>query len=227
MNSLPASQWLVLFVFAVAALATVIGALVAVLATRIIRSVCGLAISCCGLAGLYYFLQSPFLTLMEILIYVGAICVTIIFAVMLAEPDETPSKERPVAALWWGGCALLVSAAVFVGISYLSLGHPWASPAARVNQGSVKDIGVSLLTTYSLAFELISVVLFIAVLGALIIAREGRSATGSRRRETAEVVGQSIPECPPTDVDVYTDDPPTHVGGYSEESATHAESCAH
>jgi len=50
--------------------------------------VTGLALCCIGLAGLYYFLNSPFLALMEILIYVGAVCVTIVFGVMLSETDE-------------------------------------------------------------------------------------------------------------------------------------------
>ncbi len=71
------------------------------MAHRIIRSVCGLALCCIGLAGLYYFLHSPFLALMEILIYVGAVCITIVFAVMLAEPDEPsePQRDRPGLAL--------------------------------------------------------------------------------------------------------------------------------
>lgn len=175
MNTFPGADYVVFAVFAIAVLSTVGGALIAVMATRIIRSVCGLALCCCGLAGLYYFLQSPFLALMEILIYVGAICVTIIFAVMLAEPDEAPGQEKPTAAILWGGTALLVSGLAFWGISRLSLNHPWAGPAIRVNQGSVKDIGISLLTTYSLAFELISLVLLIAVLGALVVARHGRT----------------------------------------------------
>jgi NADH:ubiquinone oxidoreductase subunit 6 (subunit J) len=176
MNPFPAANYLILAVFAVSILATVTGALLAVLATRIIRSVCGLAICCLGLAGLYYFLHSPFLTLMEILIYVGAVCVTIIFAVMLAEPDEAPSREKAGAALLWTGCALVISTAAFWGIAHLGLNHAWTSPAARLNQGSVKDIGVALLSTYSLPFELISIVLVVAILGALVIARQGRTS---------------------------------------------------
>jgi NADH-quinone oxidoreductase subunit J len=171
----PATDYVVAFVFAVAVAATVAGALIAVLTTRIIRSVCGLAICCFGLAGLYYFLHSPFLTLMEILIYVGAICVTIIFAVMLAEPDEAPPRETRGAALLWGGSALLVSGGVFWGLARLGLSHPWTAPATRTTEGTVKDIGISLLTTYSLAFELISLVLVVAILGALVIARYGRT----------------------------------------------------
>jgi NADH:ubiquinone oxidoreductase subunit 6 (subunit J) len=175
MNEFPGSEYVVGCVFIVAVLATMAGALLAVLTTRIIRSVCGLALCCFGLAGLYYFLHSPFLTLMEILIYVGAICVTIIFAVMLAEPDEAPSRETMGAALGWGTLALLISGAVFWGIAKLGLNHQWPVPGERANAGSVKDIGVALLTTYSLAFEVISLVLLVAILGALVVARYGRT----------------------------------------------------
>jgi NADH-quinone oxidoreductase subunit J len=152
---------------------TVGGALLAVLATRIIRSVCGLAICSFGLAGLYYFLHSPFLALMEILIYVGAVCVTIIFAVMLAEPDE-PGK-KPVSVAVWSGLALFVSAAICAGLSQLGIKGAWNVPVGPVGDGSVKAIGLHLLTNYSMAFELISLVLLVAILGALAIARLGRN----------------------------------------------------
>ena len=84
----PASNWITLGLFIMFVATTVAGALIAVNTVRIIRSVSGLALACVGLAGLFYFLHSPFLALMEILIYIGAVCVTIIFGVMLAEPDE-------------------------------------------------------------------------------------------------------------------------------------------
>ena len=175
MNSFPFAPQFVAVVYGIAVFATISGALIAVFAARIIRSVCGLAICCCGLAGLYYFLQSPFMTLMEVLIYVGAVCVTIIFAVMLSEPDESPPHNKSLSAFFWGAVALVISAVGFWGLSYLGLNHNWTNPALRVNVGSLRDIGIALLTTYSLAFELISVVLLIAILGALVIARAGRT----------------------------------------------------
>ena len=107
MTSFPASQTIVGAIFVVCVATTVVGALIAALTKRIIRSVCGLMICCIGLAGLYYFLHSPFLALMEILIYVGAVCVTIVFAVMLAEPEETVVDENPGASLLWGAFALV------------------------------------------------------------------------------------------------------------------------
>jgi NADH:ubiquinone oxidoreductase subunit 6 (subunit J) len=175
MEQFPASQTIVSAIFVLCVLTTVAGALIAVLTARIIRSVCGLAICCIGLAGLYYFLHSPFLALMEILIYVGAVCVTIVFAVMLAEPEEPAGEERTGATLIWGGLALLVSLAIFWGLWQLGAHQDLIAPATRANDGSIQAIGKSLLTTYSMAFELISLALLVAIIGALAIARTGRT----------------------------------------------------
>jgi NADH-quinone oxidoreductase subunit J len=170
----PFSSYIVLAVFALAVGVTVGGALIAALTKRIIRGVSGLMIACMGLAGLYYFLNSPFLALMEILIYVGAVCVTIVFGVMLSEPDEPAREGKRATTVLWGAGALAVAGAIFWGVSYLSLHGGWTTPA-HVADGSVAAIGVSLLTTYSMAFELISLVLLVAILGALVIARSGRT----------------------------------------------------
>ena len=162
-------------IFLLCVLTTIAGALIAALTSRIIRSVCGLAMCCIGLAGLYYFLNSPFLALMEILIYVGAVCVTIVFAVMLAEPDEPAREKRSAGTVIWFGMALLISAALFWGIWQLSAHQGYRAPETRLTDGSINAIGQSLLTTYSMAFELISVALLVAIIGALAIARTGRT----------------------------------------------------
>ena len=174
MNAFPAAPLILQLVFVVAAATAMGGALVAVLSHRIIRSVCGLALCCLGLAGLYYFLRSPFLALMEILIYIGAVCVTIVFAVMLAEPDEPEPKTHRSAGLVWTSTLVIVGGLLFWGLTRLMAYGPTAAPATRANDGSVAAIGLSLLTTYGLAFELISLVLLVAVLGALAVARPGR-----------------------------------------------------
>ena len=174
MDQFPASQMIVGAIFCSASSTTVAGALIAALTARIIRSVCGLAICCIGLAGLYYFLHSPFLALMEILIYVGAVCVTIVFAVMLAEPDE-PVRDENSGSTLSGAAWRCWSAPRSSGASGLGAHQDWTAPATRVNDGSVSAIGKSLLTTYSMAFELISLALLVAIVGALAIARTGRT----------------------------------------------------
>ena len=174
MSTFPASSLILNSIFGLCLLTLVFGALVAVLSSRLIRSVCGLMICCMGVAGLYYFLNSPFLALMEILIYVGAVCVMIVFAVMLAEPEEPAAASRGRAILW-GGVSLMVAAAIFAGLAWLGMDGTWKTPLRGISDGSMQAIGKSLLTTYSMAFELISLALLVAILGALAIARAGRT----------------------------------------------------
>lgn len=175
MTPFPASPYLLSAIFVLCLLTMAVGAGIAVTTSRLIRSVCGLALCSIGLAGLYYFLRSPFLALMEILIYVGAVCVTIVFAVMLAETKEPARRESSGATVAWSGLAGLIVAAIFYGLLTLGFRANWAAPATLANDGSIAAIGQALLTTYSLAFELISLGLLVAILGALAIARTGRT----------------------------------------------------
>jgi NADH:ubiquinone oxidoreductase subunit 6 (subunit J) len=176
MSAVPGSSYLIAGIFLLFVATTIAGAVLAVTSPRIIRGVVGLAASSIGLAGLYYFLNSPFLALMEILIYVGAVSVTIIFAIMLAEPDEpAPDAQRSrLSRTLWITSTVVVCAIIFWGIARLGLTGDWTTVAIRTSDGSIERIGVQLLTTYSVAFETISLVLLVAILGALAIARAGR-----------------------------------------------------
>ena len=151
---------------------TLAGALIATNARSLIRSVASLALCFLGVAGLYYYLNSPFVALMQILIYVGAVCVTIIFAVMLAESSELKQVTRRNVLV--GPLAFLVSGLLVWGLAGLALKTEWLPFVYLDNWGTVENLGQSLLTIYSLSFELISVVLLVAVVGSLVLARAGR-----------------------------------------------------
>src|SRR5512143_2094192 len=125
MSAFPGRDLIITGIFLLCFVTAGAGAMIAVLSGRLIRSVCGLAICCVGLAGLYYFLHSPFLALMEILIYVGAVCVTIIFAVMLAEPAEPARDEPRSSRAVWGVVAVVVAAAIFWGLWRLGVDYRW------------------------------------------------------------------------------------------------------
>jgi NADH-quinone oxidoreductase subunit J len=155
------------FIFIV--MTTVLGAVIATHSERLIRAVTGLAIACIGIAGLYYYLHSPFVALMEMLIYVGAVCVTIVFAVMLADPN--PKGEAGKGSIFTGPLSFALGILLFWGLSALAGKTAWI-------HGSLEEVGRSLLTNYSMAFELISLVLLLAIIGALVLARQGRTRTG-------------------------------------------------
>jgi NADH:ubiquinone oxidoreductase subunit 6 (subunit J) len=75
-------------VFLIMIAITIIGGLIACNAERVVRAVAGLIVCFVGVAGIYFFLNSPFISMMQILIYVGAVAVAISFAIMLAAPEE-------------------------------------------------------------------------------------------------------------------------------------------
>lgn len=151
--------------------ATVAGALIAVGAQRLIRSVAGLALCFLGVAGLYYYLGSPFVALMQLLIYVGAVCVTIVFAIMLAENDDGPAAKRKAILKIAGlpACVVLIWA-----LSALACRTDWVK-LPQTGDGSLEGVGRALLTTFGMNFELISLVLLVAIVGSLVLARSGRS----------------------------------------------------
>ena len=150
---------------------TIIGGFVACSAERLVRAVVGLVICFVGVAGIYYFLNSPFIAMMHILIYIGAVAVAISFAIMLAAPEEK-KKFSPAGPLS-GPIGFITALLLVAGLVSLAFKTDWAS-LQKINDGSVNTIGIQLLTNHSMVFELISIVLLIAILGALIIARGGR-----------------------------------------------------
>ena len=163
-------------VFIVIVITTILGAVIATHSVRLIRAVTGLAICFIGVAGLYYYLHSPFVALMEMLIYVGAVCVTIVFAIMLADPN--PDVELGRGSIFTGPLSFALGIMLFWGLATLGSKTPWRMATSRMNDGSLEEVGKALLTNYSMVFELISVVLLLAIIGALVLARQGRSRTG-------------------------------------------------
>ncbi len=166
-------QGLVGLVFLAVCAVTVLGALIAVNSKSLIRAVTGLCLSLIGVASLYYFLNSPFLAAMELLIYVGAVGVSIAFAVMLAEPKQ---EDKPGRAVGLGPFFGFIGGGLLCwGLIVVGMGTNWMNAAVKVNDGSMLEVGKALLTSYSMVFELISVVLLIAIIGALALGRRGRN----------------------------------------------------
>lgn len=164
--------------FAGFALLALLGGVVAVGARQLIHAVLGLATSLVGVAGVYVYLGSHFLAAMQVLIYVGAVCVSLIFAVMLARPpSEAARSPLLVPAKVWTGFVVALFAGLVLGTHVL--GTPWTASATTV-EGTIRQVGERLLTSYALVFELISVVLLVAIVGSVVLARRGRGTSGGQ-----------------------------------------------
>jgi NADH-quinone oxidoreductase subunit J len=159
--------------FAVVVIFTFTGALIAVLPRNILYNVLGLILCLTGVGGIFLFLGSAFIALMELLIYVGAICISIVFAIMLSRPLHLSLPKRHLPKVWGAfGVALLVFGVLVTIISRT----PWQPAPVRSSDWSVTTLGAYLLTRYDLVFEVMSIVLLVAILGAILI-----SGTSGRR----------------------------------------------
>lgn len=150
---------------------TLAGSFLAVLPKKIAHNVLGLALAMFGLTGIYLFLGSQFVSMMQLLIYVGAICVTYIFAIMLSPPLELDIPKRPVLKII---SALIVSVITFAAMVVMILNLKWTPFAGLTRDWTIKNLGHQLLTRYFLVFELISLLLAVAIIGAIMITNMGQ-----------------------------------------------------
>ncbi len=159
--------------FALASVVSLAGALLAVSQRNILHAVFGLAISLVGVAGIFFCLNTPFVAIMQVLIYVGGIAVTMIFAVMLStvvNPKEREGIGRRIVAALLAGLFFAGMAIIFTQTQYNT-----ADPVPA-EAWSLEEVGRNLLDRYNLAFETLSVVLLMAIVGALVIVRKGEDA---------------------------------------------------
>ncbi len=156
---------------------TITGASIAVFPRNILYNVLGLALALTGIAGFYLFLGSFFIALMQLLIYVGAICIAIVFAIMLSRPLhlDVPQRAVPKVAL-----ATTVSVIFFIAVVSMAVRTEWTPSPDRITDWSlwsVENIGHMLLTRYEFVFEVISLVLLVAIIGAVVTAGFSRRLT--------------------------------------------------
>ncbi len=174
LSSLFSPQGLATVAFFMVVAITLLGAIIAVAARNIFHNVLGLALALIGVAGLFLYLNSPFVAMMEILIYVGAICIAICFAIMLSSPMYLPPPPRHPMKLIG---AIAGAGGIFLFLALLTKKTKWSAAAERSTDWSITTIGHYLLTNYVLIFEVVSLLLLVAMLGAIVTARGGRGNT--------------------------------------------------
>lgn len=164
-------------IFFVTAVVTLGSALMVVTSRNLIHSALWLILSLFGVAVLYVVLNAGFLAVAQVVIYIGAIAILIIFAVMMT---RTLVENFPVQmnAEWW--LAGLLAVVFFAGLAWMLGswdGFSSSMPAMAEGADPLRQLGVALVSpdAYVLPFELASILLLGALIGALMIAREKKS----------------------------------------------------
>jgi len=155
-------------VFWILAVITVLGGLTAVTLKNTVHCALALTVAFAGLALLFLELDAQFAGFAQILVYIGAVAILVVFAILLTRGSETPS-EGVFSRTWFAG--LLIAAAVFAVLAWAvvnssaALPHETAAPTVNVQQ-----IGHALMGRYVLPLEIVALLLTAAMLGAVIVA---------------------------------------------------------
>ena len=168
-----------LIVFYIFAGIAIIASLGVVAQRNPMHSVLMLIVSFGGLAGLYILLDAPFTAVTQIIIYAGAIMVLFLFVVMLlnahTEDESVPAALGPHAMQL--GALLSVLLCIEVVVAFMKVPFTVFSTDASIATAvsDVGRIGSVLFTTYSFAFEVTSILILVAMVGAVVIAGKPRS----------------------------------------------------
>ena len=186
----PLAEITQLIVFGVLATAVVVGARGVAMLPNIVYSAFLLGGVFLSVAGLYLMLNASFIAAAQILIYVGAVNVLILFAIMLVNKKEAMGASPGI------GLRRVLSTGVCLGLFALLLrvafSTPWATPGpAAIGEDAVIRLGEHFFSDYLLPFELASVLLLMAMIGAIVLARRDVLATDIG---TGESVDQGLIE---------------------------------
>ncbi|NTW02696.1 MAG: NADH-quinone oxidoreductase subunit J [Oscillochloris sp.] len=161
--------------------AMIIGAAMMVVTVRnVIHAALWLITSFFGVAALYMLLEAEFIAVVQVLVYVGAISILILFAIMLTRHVTGDTGERQFTNHWW--LTALVSLGLFVAaMVFPLLNHTWNVPLPTGPVGTpellsgVEELGRGFVSEFLLHFEVAGVLLTVALIGAIVIAFEERA----------------------------------------------------
>lgn len=157
--------------FIVFGVITLGAALMVVTRRNVFHAALFLVLSFFGVAGLFVLLEAPFLAAVQLFIYIGGIAVLIIFAIMLTREMMNPNIPG-ANRQWWA--AALVTLALFALMGWVAVRYEWEAAPGPVPEHSIAVLGQALVDPegFVLPFEVASVLLLAALVGAVTIARE-------------------------------------------------------
>jgi NADH-quinone oxidoreductase subunit J len=155
-------------IFYLIAALTVAGGLAAVLLKPLVHAALAVTIAFGGLALLFLLLDAQFAGFAQILVYIGAVAILIVFAILLTRGSELP-KDGVFSKTWLVG--LVIAAGVFSVLGWAVLASQTGLPnETAVPAVTVHDIGVALVGRYVLPLEIVALLLTAATIGAVIVA---------------------------------------------------------
>jgi NADH-quinone oxidoreductase subunit J len=161
----------------------VVSALGIVLSRNLFYAVLWLILSFIGLAGLFVTLSADFVAVAQVLVYAGAVGVLVIFAIMLTPNSATSNSETR-----FFGPGLIVASVVSGIMVYVGSHTDWNTIKRGDFPATAEEIGASLTNRYVLPFEVASVLLMAAMIGAIVLVRAERGVPPDEQIEQRALV---------------------------------------
>jgi len=158
-----------IIIFGLSSLITLGAALAVVTNKNILHSAFYLVLAFVGVASIYVLLEAPFIAMVQVLIYIGAIAILIVFAIMLTRKISSDDLIQRNAQWIW---AALGAAGLFLVLGWIVYSVNWPVVKQVVPEDTITILGQELLSTYVIPFEIASVLLLAALVGSIIIGRE-------------------------------------------------------
>lgn len=147
---------------------TLLAALAVVTLRNLLHSALALVVTFIGVAGLYLLLQAEFIAMVQVLLYIGAVMVLILFAIMLTQ-RLVEERLHQFTGKWWVAAPLALLLLVLIVPAVLTAA--WVRlPAEQLPEDAVAALGSVLMNRYILPFEIASVLLLVALVGAIVVA---------------------------------------------------------
>ena len=162
-------QYIMFGIVGAISLVTAIGMLTS---RNAIYSALFLVLTMCTIAVFFLILGGPFIAVVQVSVYAGAIMVLFLFVIMLLGAEHTPGEQH----LPWQPAVAVILAVVLLGMTGYTLWRtaPWSAPGAAPTAmlGSVESLGQHLFSSYLFPFEVTSVLLLVALVGAVVMTRD-------------------------------------------------------
>ena len=164
-------------IFLITAVVTLGGAVMVVTTRNLIHAALWLILALFGVAVMYTLLSAPFFTVVQIVIYIGAIAILMIFAIMLTKRVKQDSESSVNKGWWLAGLMALVLFTVLVWMFSTWSGFQTSLPELPSDVDYIKVLGTALVSpsAYVLPFEIASVLLLAALIGSVVVAWERNS----------------------------------------------------
>jgi len=155
------------------------GALAMIMSRSLVRSVIWMVVSFVGVGALFVLLEAEFIAAVQILVYAGGIVVLFLFVIMLVNLDELQRMEQ-LHRQWLPAVLLVCVLLAELGFMMWSGARDTVAPLPEqldaalrsVRDGNVETIGMTLYTDYILPFEMVSMLLLVAMIGAIYLAKK-------------------------------------------------------